>query len=177
MGFDFKDLDDATRKEMAAEIDFDVKAGKLYLSKYFKEGVGPQYEQLLRQAAAKHNEAWLADEIRGAGLMRANTHAKHPKKDEMIEKDVPITAAETLAEGEFNRFYARALCKRAIAAKKQLEIYRAKEVMNARSESQAMIGKRFDPQALLDDLRTSQGMDTALKLPSGPNSGLSVRLP
>lgn len=58
-----------------------------------------------------------------------------------------------------------------------LEIYRAKLVSNPRAESQARIGSRIDPQALLDDLRTHPGVDTALKLPAGLNSGLSVKLP
>lgn len=49
--------------------------------------------------------------------------------------------------------------------------------MVARSASEAMIGSHIDPHALLEDLRTHQGIDTALGLPPGPNSGLSVKLP
>src|SRR6266851_5569734 len=36
---------------------------------------------------------------------------------------------------------------------------------------------RTDPKALLTDLRSNPGVDTALGLPPGPNSGLSARLP
>jgi hypothetical protein len=44
---------------------------------------------------------------------------------------VPVTAADTLAEGEFNRFYLRGLCRRASAANMaEIEVYRAKEVAN-----------------------------------------------
>ena len=57
-----------------------------------------------------------------------------------------------------------------------IEVYRAKEVTNPRSESERKIGTIVDPKKLLDDLRANPGVDTALGLPSGPNSGLSVKI-
>jgi hypothetical protein len=91
---------------------------------------------------------------------------------------VPITAPDTLAEGEFNRFYIRGLCRRAIEEQiPNLVIYRAKEVSNPRPESEEKIGKSISAQTLLTDLRTHLGIDTVLGLPAGPNSGLSVKLP
>lgn len=101
----------------------------------------------------------------------------HTKTGQVITKRVPIDAAETLAEGEFNRFYLRGLCRRAIRDRiESVEIYRAKEVANPRSESSMMLGQRLDAQRLLADLRANLGVDTALHLPPGPNSGLSARL-
>jgi hypothetical protein len=45
-----------------------------------------------------------------------------------------------LAEGEFNRFYIRALCVRAIEdGLPEVIVYRAKEVQSARPESARMI--------------------------------------
>ncbi len=91
---------------------------------------------------------------------------------------MPVTAPETLAEGEFNRFYARGLCRRAMAQGiESLLVYRAKEVVNPRPESVALIGKSLPVKQLLEDLRANIGTDTALGLPPGPNSGLSVKLP
>ncbi|MDP9470553.1 MAG: hypothetical protein M3Q71_07785 [Chloroflexota bacterium] len=58
-----------------------------------------------------------------------------------------------------------------------VEVYRAKQVTSPRLESQRMLGKLVDPEELLNDLRAHPGTDTALGLPSGPNSGLSIRLP
>lgn len=58
----------------------------------------------------------------------------------------------------------------------EIEVYRAKEVATPRSESIALIGRRLSVSALLGDLRVSVGVDTALGLPPGPNSGLSGRL-
>jgi len=54
---------------------------------------------------------------------------------------------------------------------------RAYITSNTRPESQRMIGNTISAKALLDDLRAHIGVDTALGLPAGPNSGLSVRLP
>ena len=48
---------------------------------------------------------------------------------------------------------------------------------NPRPESEAKIGKTIAPQSLLDDLRKNIGVEPALGLPPGPNSGLSVKLP
>jgi hypothetical protein len=62
-----------------------------------------------------------------------------------------------------------------IQAERTSEVYRGKDVQNPRPESQALIGRRLPAQSLLDDLRTAQGVEPALGLPPGPNSGLTVR--
>ena len=91
---------------------------------------------------------------------------------------IPVTAPDTLAEGEFNRFYARGLCTRAIEdGIQEVEVYRGKQVSQPRPESEAMIGKRLSARAILEDIRRSPGVEPALGLPPGPNSGLTVRLP
>ena len=45
-----------------------------------------------------------------------------------------------------------------------------------RPESQALIGRRLNPQAILGDLRTTKGVESALGL-ARPNSGLTLRIP
>lgn len=89
---------------------------------------------------------------------------------------MPSNAHETLSEGEFNRFYIRALCLRAINEGRELEVYRAKQVSNPRPDFQMMIGRIVDAETLLNDLRKNIGVDSALGLPNGPNSGLSVKI-
>lgn len=87
-------------------------------------------------------------------------------------------AHEMLAEGEFNRFYIRAICLRAIEdGISEVVVYRAKRVQHARSESERKIGQLVSAEPLLRDLREHPGADTALGLPPGPNSGLSIQLP
>jgi hypothetical protein len=91
---------------------------------------------------------------------------------------VPVTAPDTLAEGEFNRFYCRGVCLRAISeGKTHVRVYRAKHVDNPRPESQAKIGALAEAEKLLSDLRANPGVEPALGIPPGPNSGLSIQLP
>lgn len=114
-------------------------------------------------------------------LRRLNSHEKPRKLKSGGFSKPPImrkNAHQMLAEGEFNRFYIRALCLRAIEDEHpQVVVYRAKAVTNARSASEQMIGQNMPAEAVLRDLRERPGVDTALGLPPGPNSGLSVRLP
>jgi len=57
-------------------------------------------------------------------------------------------------------------------------IYRAKPVTTPRPESEARIETALAPEELLEDLRSHPGDERpSLGVPSGPNSGLSVRLP
>ena len=88
-------------------------------------------------------------------------------------------AAEVLAESEFNRYYIRGLARRAIEDDiPELVVYRAKSARNPRPESEARVEMALSPKELLDDLRAHPGDELpALGIPSGPNSGLSVRLP
>lgn len=176
MGLNYLNLDAATRSLMDAEIDLDIAKGTLYKS----ENLSPQgvaaYPGLIKNAAANGTDDSLAAAIRPL----LNSHEK-PRQLKSGAFSVPpvmrINAHEMLAEGEFNRFYIRAICLRALqSGATSVEVYRAKQVQNPRSESVAKVGTRVSAQALLDDLRAHPGIDTALGLPPGPNSGLSVRL-
>jgi len=86
---------------------------------------------------------------------------------------VPDTAAETLAEGQFNRFYIAAICRRAIEdGHLSVHVYRAKQSDSPRSESVALEGTARDAASLLADVRSK---DLSLKCDLlKPNSGLSV---
>jgi hypothetical protein len=90
----------------------------------------------------------------------------------------PSNAAQVLAESEYNRFYIRALARRAIEdGIDGLVVFRAKAVEDPRPESEALIESTFSPQDLLMDLRSHPDQPPTLGVPSGPNSGLSVHLP
>jgi len=119
--------------------------------------------------------ASFATAIRLRGLLnRAETAIKGRPPDV-----VPLTAADALAEGEFNRFYMRGVCARAVAGGVQrVEVYEAQvrtEEIPLR-ESEAVIGRRPDAQGLLDDLRRHHLVDRAPGLGIGGDSGLSIRL-
>jgi len=84
-------------------------------------------------------------------------------------------APQTLAEGEFNRYYIRGLCTRVIAeGGGPVEVYRVRDSAWVRPGSEALIGTQIDAEQLLDDLRVHIGEEPTL-LPD-VNSGLSVRL-
>lgn len=177
MALEYLNLDERTRNLMVIEIDGDISVGRLYLSDNLSPQGKNDYPNLLRGAAINGSDVTLANDIRS----RLNTHEK-PRllKSGQFSKPPVMrsNAHEMMAEGEFNRFYIRAVCLRALENNvTSVIVYRAKNVGNPRSESEAKIGQAISAQALLDDLRVRIGVDTALGLPPGPNSGLSVRLP
>lgn len=177
MSLNLTNLDERTRKHMLQEVEADIACGNLYMSQRLSRLGQEDYPSLLKEAIAKYDDAWLASNLRMNGRMNYEEQKRKPSGGYTIAK-VPVTAPDTLAEGEFNRFYVRGLCLRALEdGISELEIYRAKEVSSPRRESEAMIGTRKNAQSLLQDIRTHPGVDTALRLPPGPNSGLSVRLP
>jgi len=177
MALDYRDLDQTTRHFMVDEIDMDVANGSIYLSSWLSEAGIRDWPMLLRQAAESHDDDWLAHQLRGTGRLHESVPRRKPKGGYTTAR-VPITAPETMAEGEFNRFYVRGLCRRAIKdGVRSLVIYRAKQVASPRPESEQKLGVGVDPNAILADLRATQGVEPALGVPPGPNSGLTVKLP
>ncbi|MEZ8080960.1 hypothetical protein A1OW_24295 [Enterovibrio norvegicus] len=171
----FNNLDSTTRDYMRGEVNLDFENAKVYYSKFLKAGLKDQWDDLLLSAVNDHDEAWLEQQI-GANQLLVDSYQKRKPKGGFTTAKVPYTAPQTLAEGEFNRFYCRGLCARAIEEGKMVQVYRGKEVAHARSASETMIGKVVDPKVLLEDLRVNIGVDTALGLPAGPNSGLTIKL-
>lgn len=174
-----RDLNDTTRNAMLREVERDVAAGRLYLSPRLTARGRADYPDLLRDAVIHGDPETLAADLSFNNRLATHETAKHPKGGPDIIKAVPATAATTMAEGEFNRFYARGVCVRAIEENgptATVTIYRARESAKPRSASINLIGTTPSAANLLDDLRTHIGMDTALKLPPGPNSGLSIHL-
>lgn len=166
--FEFLNLDGRTREIMMDEIELDESKGTLYISPRLSSNGKVEYPRLVKESVRSGNTQTLAQSL------KPHISPQEMRKGKFVK--TPYNANETLAEGEFNRFYIRALCQRAIEDGEKLEVYRAKAVVNARSASQAKIGESVDPIKLLEDLRNSIGVDTALKLPPGPNSGLSVKI-
>ena len=177
MGLNYENLTNRVRDFMLQELDFDVSKGRLYLDERLNEHGRELYEGLLREAIQHHDDDWLAHELQTRECLEiTETRSSTPQRRASIAL-VPRTAGLTLAEGEFNRYYIRGLCL--LAAEDgidKLEIVRAKPVSQARSVSTKLIGKFVKATELLADLRTSHDMSPALGIPSGPNSGLSVRL-
>lgn len=174
MGFHFENLDEETRKLMLEEVDLDIKNKRLYLSLRLNNHGQSEYPKILKLAIENGNERTFASDLNYVNYWEE----KEPRRTRsgITYCKVPVNAHETLAEGEFNRFYIRAVCRKAISDHLDIEIYRAKNVRNPRSQSQIIIGQTRDPKQLLKDLRDKIGVDTVLGIPPGPNSGLSIRI-
>lgn len=173
MGIFYRNLDKQTREFMLRELELDVKNGSVYISTRLNSEGQAMWVKLLKEAIAMHDDDWLAKQLRIGHYMKP--YEKRLRSGRMAK--VPVNAPETLAEGEFNRFYVRGLCARAIAEDiKEVEVYRGKQVRNPRPQSESKIGMKINPKKLLEDLRESLGVDPALGIPPGPNSGLTVCL-
>lgn len=172
----FENLDERTRRLMVDEVDRDLAGRNLYESPRLTAAGAASWETLFRTACETGNDSLLAAALGAPGGAYINAREPNPRSRTGGDKAVPYNAATTMAEGEFNRFYIRAMCVRALEDGVGLEIYRARASENPDPESEAKIGQSPDTSALLDDLRSHQGVATALGLPPHPNSGLSVRL-
>ena len=172
--FKFENLNEQTRLAMVSEVKTDIDRKAIYYSKRFTKYGRIKYLQLLLDAVTSGNEQTLAKSIK-FNYCFVETE-KREGKNGVIQANIPKNANQVFAESEFNRFYIRALAKIAISTNRGLIVYRAKQSKIPRPESENLIGKEIDSVNLLYDLRNNIGVDTALGLPAGPNSGLCVRL-
>jgi hypothetical protein len=173
--FNFENLDSKTREFMILAIEVAEKTNNIYYSTRFNSNGSQKWVPLLKEAAKQYNEHWLAYQLEANVLMKDFEGAQTPSGGYTI-KHVPHTAAETMAEGQFNRFYILGLCKRANAEGiTHLEIYRAKNVSEPRPESQALIGTKLSIAEIESQLKVT---NNSFKSPLvKPNSGLTVRIP
>lgn len=156
---------------MLAELDRELEQGTLYMGKDLSDEGEERYPGLLREAIESGDDSLLQERLSEDGIFNAmGLRQGKPVK-------VPSNAPQRLAEGEFNRFYLRGLCLRAMEEGiDSVIVYRARESSSPRPESEALVGSSLNAEALLGDLRSNPGVDTAFGLPPGPNSGLSARL-
>lgn len=176
MVLSLENLDARTRELMFKEFELDMGKGVMYLSPRLNDIGAKKYPGLLRQAIIDGNDSTLASNLLGNDCFKSHVQRK-TKGGGYTMARIPIDAHQTLAEGEFNRYYIRALCRRALEDQcGDIEVCRVKEVTVPRPESVAKIGQIVDPNKLLEDLRVNVGIDTAFGLPAGPNSGLSIRI-
>jgi len=173
--FNLIDLDERTRGFMLEAIGEAEQSNNIYFSPRFNDEGKQLWLALLKEAAREHNEHWLAYQLEENEAMTGFEIADKPSGGYSI-KHVPSNAAETLADGQFNRFYMLGLAKRARSEGiSHLEVYRAKERAGPRPESEALIGKKVSIDELEAQLEEVGNIfDGQL---GKPNSGLSVKLP
>lgn len=173
--FDFPDLNDEIRALMLDELEQDLANGRLYVGVRLNEDGVHVWPDALADAIRTGDEQTLAATLGLPGGTFIRAVEPDPRK-RGVSKSVRSDAAVLLAQGEFNRFYIRAVCRAAVDRGEEVEVYRARYSANPSPETEARVGQRLDPQPVLDDLRVSQGIEPALGIPSHPGSGMSVRL-
>jgi hypothetical protein len=179
MALYLENLDDRTRQLMLEEVEYDISNNQLHISPFLSGQGQRDYVNLLREAVQSGSDETLAEALRAHRRILRTLPRRNPRSGGYSITATPENAAQVMAESEFNRYYIRALARRAMEdGISELVIYRAKPVSNPRPESEARVETTLPPADLLEDLRTHPGDEApALGVPSGPNSGLSVRLP
>jgi hypothetical protein len=152
MELGFETLDFETRRLMVEEVQADVTGGRIFLSNYLNQEGQQVWPTLLIAAINTGTADTLAEDLRRGAFFRAR-YAKRTPSGGITYAAVPITAHQTLAEGQFNAYYMRALARRALDSGERLQVYRAKAVANSRSSSQGLIGTWLDPLEVLRVLR------------------------
>ena len=177
MALYYENLDDRTRQLMLEEMDYDIAHNQLHISPLLSGQGERDYPNLLREAIQNGSDETLAQSLRAHRRLIRTQPRRKPKGGYAIAS-TPENAAEMLGESEFNRYYIRALARRALEdGIPELVVYRAKTVQSPRPESEALVETTLPAGDLLEDLRSHPGEPPTLGVPSGPNSGLSVRLP
>ncbi len=177
MAMELRNLDGRIRAFMAQEVERDISRGSLYVSKRLNDRGRQEYPPLLLEAVQFHDDDWLALQLYARGCLNRG-EIKHLQKEFIAVAQVPATAGLTIAEGEFNRYYMRGVCRAALEdGIPEVVVYRGKAVARPRLESETMLGKKIPAAYLLEDLRATPGTRSRYGIPSGPNSGLTIRLP
>jgi hypothetical protein len=175
MPLQYADLDPITRRAMVEELDRDIAEGTMHVSPRLRPMAVDEYQHLLRDALRYYDDLWL--EERAAPLL-VDFETRRTPRGEVTTAHLPEGAARVLAEGDFNLYYMRGVCRRAIAEGiPDVEVYRARLSLEPRTESSALEGTRINAEQLLADLRAPTPEALAAPRLGRPNSGLSVRLP
>jgi hypothetical protein len=173
--FNLKHLDERTRALMLEEFDADQAADRLYPSSYQSPAGLAAWPGLLRSALAEHDEAWLT-RAASPHVYWNSTYQRRNPTGGYTSARVPYTASATLSEGQFVCYYLRAVCRRAAEDDLQVRVVRMQQVAAPRASSRALVGQLVDPTELLDYLRLNMGIESFLKIPGGPNSGIGVEI-
>ncbi|WP_158700948.1 hypothetical protein [Phytohalomonas tamaricis] len=175
MAINYENLDNVVRAFMYQELKNDIASSMFFINPRLNGKGVLCWPELLGEAVMHHDDEWLTHEIRQQGLLNATEQRRTPSGG-MSNARIPDSAADTLAESDFNRYYVRGLCLQVMAeGQRDVEVYRGKAVKEPRAESLLMIGKRLQAEQLLEALRHSSGHEAVLGVLLGPNSGLSVK--
>jgi hypothetical protein len=182
---EFTNLDEMTRHYMLMELDADVREGRVAVSPLLTERGRGEYADLLAEALRHHDPYWLASELRSGRRMRIAVEDADVEK--LIPEELPVFEPDVLAEGEFNRYYVRGMCRRALdEGIEELKIvklnrgpyanfvYQSGDLPKDEREREVDVAGRVDPGWLLEKLRQDPEAEMDVGIPGEPGSGLTV---
>lgn len=168
-------IDETVRRIMDEEYQRDKSKDHLYFSPRLTDVGMQEYPNVLHNAIINGNNESFAQDLRAKNLMKSKEKRVNPLGG-VFEYRVPISAPENLAEGEFQRYYLRAICRKAIdEGYHKIRIITDKAMETIPDEEKAKIGKIVDIQDLLDDLRQNPYINSRFGIPS-PESGLGIEI-
>jgi hypothetical protein len=178
MGLNYTQLNETVRRFMIQEFE----QGGHYISPRLNEAGRARWIGLLKDALQYHTDVWLERELIRRSCFVATEYLKSNMGKTVTRAINREQAAKTLAEGEYNRFYLRALC---LAAKTRgithLIVTQGRVIPNASPTGRKSVGTPVEVNALLKTLREHgyKHVDAALGAPEGLSSPacLSARLP
>src|SRR6059058_133336 len=140
MELTFPNLDDdpRTRVYMVEELELDVPRNEIYRGTRLTEAGWQAWPGLLREALKLYEPKWLELQSKQAGYWLSHETSRRGGKE--YPKAVPVDAAQTLAEGQFVRYYLRAVGRRAMDDGHDLKVVRLKQVRQPRSMSVQLLG-------------------------------------
>lgn len=171
MAFEFKNLDAKTRQIMLDEFENDCQSGHWYKSPRLSPIGIEKYPELVKESFKFGTEETLVSSIKAGYHLNAKEMSH--RNGNPYEKAVARNANQILGEGEFNRYYMIALCKRAQEENKQIRVYRARASSFTRDESEALIGHFLNAESTLNLLKDINNRDNHLPQ---PNSGITLEL-
>lgn len=156
---------------MLQELAHDVEEKKIFYDARLTESGRALYLRLLAEALEQGTPESLSEAILKSSLLNP-TEIRDIGDGRTVQAKVSKIAHRNIGEAEFNRYYMRALCLKAIKqAIDEVEVYRARASTNPRPDD----ADRKNARELLEHLRS-----TNISMPGsfpGPNSGRSVRIP
>jgi hypothetical protein len=173
--FEFPQLDARTRELMLDEYFADCKGDRLYTGDRLNDAGRLLYTEALEGALAEGTPLSLQQVLEPVpGTLWHIEVRTGPLKTSTTAR----TSARSLAEGEYNRFYMRAVCRRATGpdGTGKVIVSQGKRGANRRLDRAVtvQVGDVLSADTVLKDLREHPGKATSTGVPNGPNSGLSI---
>ncbi len=160
--------DARTRLYMLDEFQRDTRTSQLYLSPHLTPSGELDWPVLLQFALLEGGPVPLAEQLRRRGRLAHLQPADPPSL---------MDGAQLLAEGAFNHFYCRGICRRAIDERHtHVEVYQAQRPSRVRITDSQLLGAQLEAGWLLGELRKPPSSSQAM-VPGEPTAGLSIRIP